>query len=93
MYAFASPDAPLFQEHINPSLLIVVISTNPNTGASWEETMTIEHYLTEHRHDDLSPAGSLFPTIGQIMEAFDIDGYYATSLTTLIPLTDNFKTS
>ena len=55
--------------------------------------MTIEHYLTEYRHDDLTQSSANFAPVSDIMKAFDIDGYYATSWTTIFPLTDNFKNS
>jgi len=93
MYAVNTPNTPTFSEHFNPALRVGVLTTNPNTGVSYEEEMTIEYYLTEHRHDDFSPAGADFPTVADLMKAFDIDGYYATPHTTIFPLTDNYKNS
>lgn len=93
MLAVATPSAPTFSEHFNPSLLIGVLTTNPTTGVSFEERMTIREYLEEYRHDDMTQSSSEFAPVSDIMKAFDIDGYYATSHTTIFPLTDNSKTS
>ena len=93
MNAVNTPNAPTFSEHFNPSLVIGVLTTNPETGVSFEEHMTIEHYLTEYRHDDITQSSANFAPVSDIMKAFDIDGYYATLWTTIFPLTDNFKNS
>lgn len=93
MLAVATPNAPTFSEHFNPALRVGVLTTNPTTGVSFEEQMTIQYYLTEHRHDDMTQSSADVAPVSDIMKAFDIDGYYATSHTTIFPLTDNSKTS
>ena len=93
MLAVTTPNAPTFSEHFNPALLIGVLTTNPTTGKSFEERMTIREYLEEHRHDDLTQSSANFAPVSDIMNAFDIDGYYATSWTTIFPLTDNATNS
>ena len=92
MLAVTTPNAPTFSEHFNPALLIGVLTTNPTTGKSYEFRMTIQEYFTDHLCDDLYNGGNP-PLVADLLKAFDINGYYATSWSTIFPLTDNVTNS
>ena len=97
MLAVATPDAPLFQEHYNPSTKLVVMTSCPTSGDYHEFTISFSHYFGAFGdpQDD--------PEYQAIMRSFDTNGYYETVTicydtgtkypTTLYPLTDNSYSS
>tara|TARA_B100000212_G_scaffold320150_1_gene277794 strand:+ start:407 stop:700 length:294 start_codon:yes stop_codon:yes gene_type:complete len=97
MLAVTTPEAPLFQEHYNPSTKMVVMTSCPTSGDCHEFTISFSHYFGAFGDPQDEPE------FQAVMKAFDIHGYYETVTichdtgtkypTTLYPITNNSITS
>jgi len=99
MYAVACPKTPLFAEHYNPNVMLVILTSTPDGSDTLEERVSMGAYFE-----------FIFFAEGdnrywEMMEAFDKLGYYETTTpngldgvngfypTTIFPETDNYKNS
>tara|TARA_Y100001963_G_C6400461_1_gene273851 strand:- start:28 stop:318 length:291 start_codon:yes stop_codon:yes gene_type:complete len=95
MLAVATPDAPTFQEHYNPNVELIVLTSTPDGSDTLEERYTFARYFE-----------FIFFAEGdrryrEMMKAFDEVGYYETFTpyqdkmdyypTTIFPVTDNTR--
>ena len=91
MLAVETPNAPTFQEHYNPDIEVIILTSTPCGSDTLEERYSFARYFGDMDVCDYN----------EIMEAFDKFGYYETTTpngingvnghypTTIFPATDN----